>query len=79
MAAPTEFCESRAFVHGQVVSLVALDQILRLLRRGADGVGLKFDGGRDLLLDRSADMARLRVPLYVISNFEFVCHSYDVL
>ena len=79
MVAPTEFFESRAFVHGHVVSLVALDQILRLLRRGADGVGLKFDGGRDLLLDRSADVARFRVPLHVIPNFEFLFHSYDVL
>ena len=66
-------------MHSQVVRLVALDQVLRLLLRGADGVGLKFGGGGDLLLDRSADVARFRVPLHVIPNFEFLFHSYDVL
>jgi len=46
------------FVHGHVVSLVALDQILRLFLRGANGIGLKLNGGGDLLLDRSTDAAR---------------------
>src|ERR1041385_5155792 len=43
--APGDLFEGRAFVHGQVVSLVALDQILRLFLRRADSVGLKPDGG----------------------------------
>ena len=62
--------ESRSFVHSQVVSLVAVDQILRLLHRGADGVGLELGGGLDLLFDCSTNVARFRVPLHMIPNFE---------
>jgi hypothetical protein len=71
-----EFLERRILMHCHVVSLVALDQILRLLLRGADGIGLKFDGGGDLLLDRPPDVARFRVPLHMIPNFEFVFDRY---
>src|SRR5580698_9109185 len=66
----TDLFESRTFVHGHVVSLVALDQILRLLLRSANGVRLKLYGGGDLLLDCSADPACFRVPLNIIPNFE---------
>ena len=67
------------FVHGQVSSLVALDQILRLLLLGADGVGLEFDGGGDSFLDRSANAAGFRVPLHMIANFEFEFHRHYFL
>ena len=43
----TDLFEGCPFVHGHVISLVAFDQILRLVRRGADGVGLELDGGSD--------------------------------
>ena len=73
-----DFGECRTFVHGHVVGLVALDQILWLLLRGANGVGLKFDGGDDPFLDRSSDMSCFRVPLHMISNFEFLFHHCDI-
>jgi len=66
-------------MHSDMVGLVALDQILRLLLRGANGVGFKLHGGSDLLLNCSADAPRFRVPTYMISNFEFGFHRYDLL
>jgi hypothetical protein len=59
------------FVHGHVIGLVALDQILRFFFRGTDRVTLKFDWGSDLFLDRSAYAACFRVPAYMIPYFEF--------
>ncbi len=71
--------EGRTFVHGHVVGPVAFDQILWFFLRGADRVRLELDGGGDLFLDRSSDPAGFRVPLNLISNFEFVFHRYGFL
>src|SRR2546421_9578795 len=68
---PSEGCP---FVHGHVIGLVALDQILRRFFRGPDRVILKFDWGSDHFLDRSAYAACFRVPAYVIPDLEFMLH-----
>jgi len=72
--ASTDFCKRRTFVHCQVISFVALDQILGFFLRGVNSVPLEDDFGGDFLFDCSSDLACLRVPLNMIPNFEFVCH-----
>ena len=67
--------ESRTFVHGQMISLVALDQILRLFLRSVDRVSLKGDLGGNSFLDGSPNPARFRVPFNVIANLEVVRHK----
>lgn len=42
--------ERGTFVHRQVVGFVALDQVLRLLLRGVNGVPFELDLGRDFFL-----------------------------
>jgi hypothetical protein len=66
--------EGRALVHGHVVSLVALDLILRLLLRGMNRIPLEYDLGGDLFLDRPPNSTRFRVPFNMISYFEVVYH-----
>ena len=61
-----------------MVGPVALDQILRLLFRGADRAALERDGRDDLLSDRFADAAGFRVPPHMISNFEVLLHRHDL-
>src|SRR6185437_15651577 len=74
-----DLLESRTFVHGLVIGLVALDQILRLLLRGVDRVPLERDFRNDFLLDRPPDSTCFRVPLDMIPHLEVVCHWYDLL
>jgi len=69
-----DLSESRAFVHGQMISLVAFNQILRLFFRGTDHVVFEPHRRRNLFLDRSADAACFRVPTHMISYFELTCH-----
>ena len=66
----SEFFERRPFVHGQVIGLIALDQVLRLVLRGVDDIAFELDFGRDFLLDGSSDSACFRVPRNVVANFE---------
>ena len=66
-------------MHGHVVGLVALDQILWFVLRGADYVGLKLHGRGNLFLDRSPDTACFRIPLDMISNFECVFPWHDLI
>jgi hypothetical protein len=70
----TDLSEGCPFVHGHVIGLVALDQILRRFFRGPDRVILKCDWESDLFLDRSAYAACFRVPAYMIPHFEFALH-----
>lgn len=57
-------------MHCHVVNLIALDHILRLLLRGANGIGLKLDRGGDLLPDSSADVTRSRSVSETVSGQE---------
>src|SRR5438445_5073534 len=59
------FLSAPPFVHGHVIRLVALDQILWFFPRGADRVALELNCGDDCFLDRSPNPARFRVPLYM--------------
>jgi len=71
----SDLFDSRTFVHGQVISLVALDQILRLFFRSVDCVSLKGDFGGNSFPDGSPNAARFRVPFNVIANLEVVRHK----
>jgi hypothetical protein len=60
-------------VHGQVVGLVAPDQILRFFLRGVDSVSvypLNVISEVIFLLDRAPDSACFRVPLNMIPNLK---------
>ena len=61
-------------LHGQVLGLVALDQILWFFVRGVDSVSLERDRRGDFFLNRAPDSACFRVPLDMIPNFEVVFH-----
>ena len=61
-------------MHGQVISLVAFEEILRLLFRGMHHIILESHWRRDLFLDRSTDAACFRVPTYMIPYFELRFH-----
>jgi hypothetical protein len=74
-AAYLELLEGRAFVDGQVVGPVALDEVLRLLFRGVPPVALEGDRRGDFLLDRSPDPARFRVPLDMIAPLQVACRT----
>src|ERR1051326_8520192 len=74
-----ELFQSRPFVHGHMVGLVALDQILRLLLRGVDLVPLECDFRRDFLLDGPSDSACLRVPRNMIAYLEVMSHRNSLL
>src|SRR5579864_6886213 len=67
--------QRRAFVHGDVVGLVALDFILRIIRRRVVRISLVIRIFRMNLDDLAADMTGLRVPGHVIPDLEFLCHD----
>jgi hypothetical protein len=71
---PCDQCESRTFVHSQVVRLIALDQILRFLLGSVHRIVLELDLGGMLFLDRPSNSACFRIPFNVISHFEVFCH-----
>ena len=75
----TDLFESRTFVHGQMGGLVAVDQILRFVLRGVDSVSLERDFRGNFFLDYPPDSACFRVPLNMITNFEVLCHWFDLL
>src|SRR5215510_1499139 len=74
-----DLLEGRPLVDGQVVGLVALDDVLRLLLRGVPPVALEDDLPGHFLLDRPPDPARLRVPLDMIARLEVARHRSDLL
>ena len=64
--------ERRTFIHGHVISPIALDQILWSFFRRPNHVALKLDGKRDLFLNPSSYASSFRVPSYMISNSKFL-------
>ena len=63
-------------MHGNVIRLVALDFILGLVRTGVMGMALVVHiFGMDLY-DLSTDPARLRVPGYMVANFESLAQLF---
>ena len=70
-----DFHERGTFVHGHVVGLVALDQILWFFFRRPNHIALKLDGRRDLFLNHSSYAAGFRIPAYMISDPKFLFHE----
>jgi len=70
-----KFSQRRAFVHRDVVRLVARDLILRLFFAGVVGVAFVVDIFGVHLDDSPADMARLGVPGHVIADPEGFLHG----
>lgn len=57
-------------MHGQMIGLVALDEILRRFFRGMHRIVLEFPWRGDLLLNGPADTSRFRVPSYMIPDLK---------
>ena len=64
----------RAFVNCDVVSFIALDEILRLCFSGMVGVTFKSHIGNDFLHDNAANSTCFRVPFDVITTLERIGH-----
>src|SRR5262249_19173084 len=73
-AALVDLLEGGPLMDGQVVGLVALDDVLRLRFRGVPPVALKDDLPGHFLLDRPPDPACFRVPLDMIARLEVGRH-----
>ena len=54
----TDLFESRTIVHGQVLGLVALDQVLWFFVRGVDSVSLERDCRGNFFLNRASEKLR---------------------
>ena len=63
-----------AFVHRDVVGLIALDLILRLIFASVVRVPFVVDVSGVHLDNRPADVTRLRVPAHMIPDLEFFLH-----
>ena len=61
-------------MHRNVTSFSALDFILRVILACVMGIALVIEVFRMNFDDLAADMASLRVPSYVIADFESFCH-----
>ena len=68
------FVQRRAFVHCDVVGLVALDFILRIFLAGVVRISFVVDIFYVHLDDLAADMSGLRIPCHVIADFESSRH-----
>jgi len=66
-----EFAQRRPFMHGEMIRLIALDQVLRRLPRRAHRIGLERDGFRDLPPNYSPYSTCLGVPAHMVANLEF--------
>src|SRR3546814_12260559 len=64
-----------ALVRGDVIGLVALDLILRIVRRGAVAVALVIEIGCVDLADRARNVPGLRLPAAMIADLEIVAHG----
>src|SRR5262245_51771658 len=69
--------ERRPLVHGDVIRLVALDQVLGGFLRGAHGVSLELHRRADLLADHSAHAAGLGIPAHVVPDLESALHDFS--
>ena len=67
--------QRRSLVQRDVVALVTLDFILRLVLAGVMSVALIGNVLGVFLDNRSADMPRLGVPRYVITDLQVLCHG----
>src|SRR5271157_1309910 len=68
------FSQRRAFVHRDVVGLIALDFILRIIRSGVVYVSLVINICCMHRNDLAADAPGFRVPGHVIADFELSWH-----
>ena len=68
------FFQRRAFVHRNVVSLIAFDFVLWIVDSGVVYISLVINVFCVHLNDLAGDVACLRVPGHVIADFEMVCH-----
>jgi hypothetical protein len=66
-------------MEGYMVSLGALDLILRNIRAGMMGIAFDIEGARVHADDRAADAPRLRIPTHAIADFEVIRHDDSVL
>src|SRR6185437_2711552 len=66
--------QRRSFVDRYMIGLVACNHVLRLILGGMVCITLDRHIGDDLLLDDTANYARLRIPFNVISNLERLRH-----
>ena len=67
--------QGRAFVHRDVVGLVALDFILRFIRAGAVHMSFVSNILEVDLDDLAAHISGLRIPGHVITNYEPLFHE----
>src|SRR5260221_11742591 len=65
---------SPGLVQGDVIGLVALDFILRIIRRSTVNIAFIFDGSLMHFDDFSAHTSSFRIPAHVIANLERLGH-----
>ena len=70
-----EELERAAFVDGDVVGLVALDEVLRVVLGGVMDVALVVVAGDDFFEDDAADEAGFGIPFDMVAGFEGICHA----
>jgi hypothetical protein len=71
--------QDRTFMHGDVIGLVAFDLVLRIILARMMDVTLVAHVARMYSHDPTADSASLRVPTYVITDFESLRHKLMLL
>lgn len=59
--------QRRAFVHRDVIGLIALDLVLRFIVRGMNRITLELNLGCDYFNNLAADAAGFRIPTDVIT------------
>jgi hypothetical protein len=62
-------------MEGNMVSLGALDLILRNIRAGMMGIAFDIEGARVHADDRAVDAPRLGIPTHTIADFEVIRHD----
>ena len=62
-------------MQGDVIGLVALDFILRIIRRSTVNVAFIIDGSFMHFDDFSAHTSGFRIPAHVIADFKFSWHD----
>src|SRR5665213_1454079 len=69
--------ERRTLVKGNVLSLAALDLVLRRFRARVVRVAVNIEISRMDVNDRAADASGLGIPAHMIAGFEFVFHDWS--
>ena len=75
----TEMPQDRTFMQGDVIGLVAFDLVLWIILARVMDVALVVHVARMYPHDTTADSAGLRVPTYVITDFEGFRHKLMLL